>query len=172
MNFFELVSQRESCRNYTGEAVSTRDLEKIIETARLAPSACNAQPWYFYVVTEKEKRESLAASMQAFTKKAGAFIVIVEDKTSLPVKFANTVKKQNLPLIDIGIVASHICFSATALNLSSCMIGWYQEKKIRQTLGLKASARIRLVISIGHAVKNPIRPKKRKTLESIYTMIK
>ncbi len=161
-----MVKKRESCRNFNGKKVSEEDLEKIIRAANLAPSACNAQPYSFIAVTEDYLRLEIAKEMQSFNQKAGAFIIIFEEKACIPVKVINTFKVQDYTKIDIGIVASYICLAATELKIATCMIGLFNENKIKQILKMEQK-RIRLIISLGYNEEKP-RPKQRKSVDNIY----
>ncbi len=171
MNFSQLINQRESCRNFSGKAVSKADLEKIIAQARLAPSAMNSQPWFFYVVVDNEKRQEVAKSVQKFNEKAGAFIVIIEEKPSIPVKVINNFKVQDYTKVDIGIVASYICLAATELGLGTCMLGLFHEEPIKKALNIPKEKRIRLLISVGYSVDKEPRPKTRKKDTEIMKII-
>jgi len=170
-NFIDLVKTRESCRHYTGDLVAKKDLVKILETARLAPSATNAQPWFFYVTNNPKKIQDIANQTQSFNQKAGAFIVIIEEKKTIPLKVFNEFKSQDYTKTDIGIVATHICLQATELGIASCMLGLFHEDKIKQVINIPKSKRIRLVISLGFGVHDKPREKKRKELDEIVSFI-
>ena len=162
--------KRESCRNFNGKEVKEADILKIIEIARLAPSACNAQPWFFYIVTNQELKNKVAEQMQTFNQKAGAFIVIIEEKPCFPVKCINTFKLQDYTKIDLGIVASYICLAATKQEIASCMIGLFHEEKIKKILSIDLKRRIRLIISLGYCDSKKPRKKQRKDIEEIYQL--
>ena len=164
-DFFKLAKSRQSCRSFSDAAVDQESLKKIVDTALLSPSACNGQPWRFHVVIDPTKKSQLAKSMQAFTEKAGAFIVIEEQKPVTLVKIANTLKHQDLTSVDIGIATAHIVFAAEALGLATCIIGWFKEGLIKETLAIADKRRVRIIVAIGHAEDATIRPKKRKPLK-------
>ena len=169
--FLELIEKRESCRNFDTRPVDKSLLCRMVEAARLSPSACNSQPWRFTVVSG-EKREALAHTTQGmgmnkFTNDAPAFIVISEEKATLMAKIAGSVKDQQYAPIDIGLATAHLCLSATALGLSTCILGWFDEEKVKELLGDTVGGRIRLIIAVGYAKEDSLRPKKRKPLEEI-----
>ncbi len=170
-DFLELVGRRESCRDYSGAPVGKEDLLRCIEAARLAPSACNGQPWSFVVVTNEQMRGELVKVTQPFTKAAGAFIVLVEEKPSFQTKVVNKLKQQDYTQVDIGIAASHMCLAATERGLATCMLGWFNEKKIKELLNIPASKRVRLVISVGYATSHETKPKKRKDLDMLLNVV-
>lgn len=176
MNFFDLINRRESCRNFSDRPVEKEKLIKCIEAARLAPSACNSQPWSFKAVNNKEMAAKLAPCLQdlgmnKFTDKCPAFIVITEEKATLSAKFGGILKSQHFAQMDIGIAATHICLAATELGLSTCILGWFKEDKIKSELNIPNTKRIRLVIAIGYAATQDIRDKKRKSFEEIAEFI-
>ena len=146
-------------------------LESLIEAVHLAPSACNGQPWHFSVITKKDVLLDVSQSMQAFNQKAGALIVITEDKTKVIARAGEIVKDQCYRSIDIGIATAFITLKATELGLSSCIIGWFNEKKVKQTLGIPLRKRVRLIISLGYTNAKEPRVKKRKAIEDIVTYI-
>lgn len=173
MDFLSLTRLRQSDRSYLDKPVEKEKLDRILECARLAPSACNAQPWKIIVVDDPELKGKIADAtsekvigMNHFTKQAPLQLVIVEESANITSAFGSLVKKKHFPLIDIGIVAEHICLAAAAEGLGSCMIGWFDESKIRKYLSVPVSKRILLVITLGYPAKET-RTKIRKTIEKI-----
>ena len=125
--FFELIEKRESCRSFDSRPVDKALLCRMIEAARLSPSACNSQPWHFTVFTG-EKKEELARctqrlGMNKFSSDAPALIVVSEEKATLAATIAGAVKDQEFAQIDIGLATAHLCLAATALGLSTCILG-------------------------------------------------
>ena len=174
-DFFELVSKRESCRAYSTKEVEKEKLLKCIEAARLSPSACNSQPWSFVVATGERGNEvakcTQKSGMNKFTDNCPAFIIITEEQASLSAKIAGVIASQHYAQIDIGLATAHICYAATEQGLSTCILGWFDEKKLAETLGIPKSKRIRLVISIGYAENENLREKKRKSFDDIVTFV-
>ncbi len=173
MDFKSLVTIRQSDRSYLDRQVEKEKLASILECVRLSPSACNAQPWHIIVVDNVELKNKIADAtsekilgMNHFTKQAPVHLVIVEEPANLTSNFGSWVKRKQFPLIDIGIIAGHICLAATAEGLGSCMVGWFDEGKVKKLLGVPASKRVQLIITIGYpALKT--RPKIRKPIEKI-----
>ena len=175
-DFFKLVNQRESCRDFNDKPVSKEQLIRCIETARLAPSATNSQPWHFVVVNNKATSLAVAKltqgmGMNKFTDAAPSFIIVCEEKVNMTSKVGGMIKDQPFSSIDIGIATAHLCYAATEQALSSCILGWFDEKKIIQLLALPKNKRIRLVIAVGHATENPLGKKIRKSLDNIMDYI-
>ena len=90
------------------------------------------------------------------------------EKAKLITRLAMMVKKKEWPLIDIGITATHFCLQATELGLGTCMIGWFEEDKIKKLLQIPSDKSIGLIISLGYAVEGyPLRTKIRKPMEEM-----
>lgn len=171
--FLELAKTRQSDRAYLDKPVEPEKINRILEAARLAPSACNAQPWKFVIVTDSEKRMQIAdataskvLSMNHFTKQAPVQLVLVEENANFTSTVGGWATNKHYPHLDLGIVASHICLAATDEGLGSCMIGWCDEKKVRKALDIPKNKRVMLVILLGYSAQ-PLREKKRKSADEI-----
>lgn len=167
--FYKLVNQRQSTRAFDQDKLVEREkIERIVEAARMAPSACNAQPWHFIVVDEPELKNKVADAASAkllgmnhFTKQAPVHIVVVEEKVNISSGIGGLIKDKHFAFVDIGIAAAHITLAAEAEGLGSCIMGWFAEKKIKKLLNIPDNRRVILDIVIGYAAQ-PIRAKKRK----------
>jgi nitroreductase len=170
-NMLELILRRQSDRKYSEKPVEAEKLGRIIEAGRMAPSACNSQPWKFIVATDHVVIRKLAESaserltgMNLFVGQAPVLIIIVRENPNFSSKIGGTIKRKDYSNIDIGIAAENICLQATAEGIGSCMIGWFNEKMIRKVLGVPASKRIELIITLGYSTAE-YRQKKRKPEE-------
>lgn len=164
----DLITSRQSDRKYEDKAIEKEKLDRIIEAARMSPSANNAQPWKFIVVTDPEliKKIAEAASskllgMNNFVVQAPVQIIVVREQSDIQTRTASVVKKRDYSLIDIGIAAENICLQAKAEGLGSCIIGWFDEKSIRKYLGIPSSKRVELIITLGYSLSHK-REKRRK----------
>lgn len=175
MTFKELILSRQSVRRYANTPVEPEKITICLEAARLAPSASNSQPWKFIVIDQEPLRTELAKAtfsdiqlINKFTLQAPVMVVIVMEKAKLITRLAMLVKKKEWPLIDIGITAEHFCLQAAELGLGTCMIGWFDEDKIKNLLRIPSDKSIGLVITVGYAVEGyPQRSKIRKPIEEI-----
>ncbi len=165
----ELIISRQSDRKYSNKPVEKEQLNRIIKAGRMAPSACNAQPWKFIVVTDPKLIEQIAKAasaralgMNSFVAQAMAIIVIVREKPNFSSKIGGTIKSKDYSLIDIGIASENICLQARAEGLGSCMIGWFDEDEVRKILGIPKKKRVELLITLGYSLSE-YRTKKRKT---------
>ncbi|MGI6249346.1 MAG: nitroreductase family protein [Acutalibacteraceae bacterium] len=171
-SFFDLIARRESCRNYLDKKVEQEKIEKCIEAARLAPSACNSQPWSFVAVCSDEVVPKVAKCLQEmgmnkFTDKCPAFIVIIEEKAELAARIGGKIMDQKYAPIDIGLATAQLCLQATEEGLGTCIIGWFNELKLKKLLDITPQKRIRLVIAIGYSADETLREKKRKEIGEI-----
>lgn len=168
-DFLQLAAERQSDRKFdAGRPVEKAKLDRILEAARLAPSACNGQPWHFIVVDDPVLKNQVAdttssriLNMNHFAKQAPVHIVVVEESSNFTGGFGSWAKKKHFPLIDIGIAAAHITLAAQAEGLGSCMIGWFDEPALKKLLAIPHSRRPLLDIVIGYS-QQPLRPKQRK----------
>lgn len=156
-DFYQLVEARQSCRAYdSSREVEPDKLARIIEAARLAPSACNSQPWHLITVTDANRRKEVAQAltsigMNKWADQATAFVVIVQESPNFTARLGGWIKNKHFPLIDCGIVSSHITLAATQEGLGSCILGWFDEKRMRQILEIPRSKRVLMVVSLGYA---------------------
>ena len=174
MDFLEFVSSRQSDRAFDpNRPVEKEKIERILEAARLAPSACNAQPWHMIVVDNPELTNKVADAtserilgMNHITKQAPVHILLVDEKVNLTSGIGGWVKQKDYAQMDLGVVAAHIVLAAQAEGLGSCIVGWFNEPKMRELLSIPDSKRVWLDIIIGYSVQ-PVRAKKRKAFNEI-----
>ena len=176
MDYFELIRSRESCRNFSSQPVEKEKLVACIEAARIAPSACNSQPWGFIVVNNRELSPKVAKCVQRlrmnqFASHCPAFIVVTENEPVLT-RAASAIVNQKFAPIDIGLAVMQLCLAASAQGLSTCIMGWLSEKHLKELRDIPESRHVRLVIAVGYAEEGTqLRPKVRKDLEEIARFI-
>ena len=172
MDFLDLVKSRQSDRQYDASRLVEEDkLNSILEAAHLSPSACNAQPWKIIVVNEPSLSYEVgkAASglgMNKFAKDAPVHLVIVEESGNLTSILGSKLKNKYYPLMDIGILASHIALAAEDCGLGSCILGWFDEERFKHLLEIPSKKRVLLDVVIGYSL-NQKKIKKRKAFKSI-----
>ena len=171
MDFEELILKRQSDRKYAPGKVSTEDIMKCIEAARISPSACNAQPWKFVVVDDRGKLNEMADAaegmgMNKFTHGVPVMVAVVLEKMNFSAKVGSLVKNKDYCMLDLGMAVEHFCLQAADLGLGTCIMGWFDEKKIASLLGVPRGKRIPLIIALGHP-EGPTRKKIRKPLEDM-----
>ena len=155
MDFEALQRQRKSCRAFAPKPVPRELLTRLVDTARLSPSACNSQPWHFIVVDEDEA-------------KVPAFILICEEKARLKPSVGERYGSQYFSQMDIGMAAMGLCYAATALGLGTCMIGVMSQEKMHRAFHIPEDRTARLAIAVGYPAQDvPAQRKDRKPLEEI-----
>lgn len=171
MNFSEIAKARQSCRCYEeARPVEREKLDAILEAARLAPSACNGQPYHFTVCHGQMAKDVAAATMgmgmNKFASQAPVVIVVSEQPYVKSAALGAKVKGNDYRSIDIGIAVAYLTAEATAQGLSTCILGWLDDGKIRSLCGLEHP--VRLVITLGYAKDDEkLRTKKRKELQQL-----
>ena len=172
MRFIELVKKRQSIRNYSTEAVSREKIDLCIEAARLAPSACNSQPWSFIIVDDiKVKNEIVKKALSgiystnSFVKEAPVLIIVQTLKSTYIARMGGLLRNVKYNLIDLGIACDHLVLQAEELGLSTCFLGWFNEKAVKKVLSLPKSSNIDVMICMGYAGEIPEKTKERKPLE-------
>lgn len=175
MDFMELVALRRSVRRYSERGVEAGEIDRCVEAARLAPSASNGQPWRFVVVDEPSLKNSVAmatigpgVTFNRFASQAPVVVVLVIEASTRLNRIGAAVKRRDYPFMDVGIAAEHFCLQAAELGLGTCMIGWFDERKIRRLLGIPRTKRIGLVITLGYPDEADLpRAKVRKPIDAV-----
>jgi len=171
MNFTEIAQARQSCRAYNPDRpVEQEKLDAVLEAARLAPSACNGQPYHITVCRGEVAREVARATagmgMNRFAVQAPIQLVISEEDYVATAALGAKVKGNDYRSIDIGIAAAYLTAEATAQGLSTCILGWLDDARIRRLCDLTHP--VRLVLTLGYAAEgDALRSKKRKPLTEL-----
>lgn len=170
MDFSELVNKRQSDRKYQQKPVDRALLLQCLEAARMAPSACNSQPWKFVVVDEPSLVSEMASAaagmgMNKFAFQAPVIVAVVLEKMNLTARIGSVIKDKEYSLLDVGIAVEHFCLQASELGLGTCILGWFDEKKVRKLLKIERR-RVPLLVTVGYP-DGPVRKKVRKTLDEM-----
>ena len=176
MEFEELLKKRQSVRKYISQPVEKEKIDKLISAVHFSPSACNSQPWRLIIVDEPELKNEVAKAtfsktiaFNKFAVEVPVIAVFVIEKAKLIAKIGGSLKNQEYPMYDIGIAAAHFCLQAAELGLGTCMIGWFDEKRIQQLLKIPEKRKIGLVITLGYAPEDyKLRQKIRKPVSEIF----
>ena len=171
MEFSELITKRQSCRKFSDREVERDLLLKIVDMARLAPSACNSQPWRVYITNTPEKNEQMRRCLQnngrnSFLDGAKAFIAVYQtDNIKLnpgtELKFSST----HFAEYDVGEFIAYLTLAAKDNGLDSCIIGWVNNEQLNETFSL--SGKCDLVVALGYAENGTVRVKTRKSLKEV-----
>lgn len=176
MDFLEIAKQRQSCRAYDEtKPVEEEKLTAVLGAARLAPSACNGQPYHFTVCKGSAAKEVAALTrgmggMNKFAVQAPVLIVVSEKPYVKSAALGAKAKGNDYRSMDIGIATAYLTAEATAQGLSTCILGWFDDAKVRKICGLTEP--VRLVITLGYAAEgDKLREKKRKDLSKLVSVI-
>ena len=173
MNFSEIAMTRQSCRNYDENRPVEQDkLLACLQAARLAPSACNGQPYHFTVCRGETAKEAVKAcmsmGMNKFAAKAQVAIVVSEEPYVASAAAGSKMMHNDYRSMDIGLAVAYLTAEAAAQGLGTCILGWLDDEKLRKICRLKQP--VRLVITLGYPAEgDALRTKKRKSLEELVT---
>ena len=163
MDVYEAIKARRSVRSYLNKPVPEDVLRRLLEAARMAPSANNLQSRKFVVVTDAETREKLAvaAKNQRFVAEAPVVIAAVGLN---PEKIMSC----GVPAdpVDVAIAVDHITLAAAAEGLGTCWIGAFYQEKAREILAVPEPYRIIELLTLGYPADSP-GPKNRKAPEEL-----
>ena len=174
MNFTEIANTRQTCRSYDKErGIEEEKLLAILEATRLSPSACNGQPYHLTVCQGDTARLVAEATqgmgMNKFASDAPVLIVISEEAYVASAALGAKLKGNDYRSIDIGIAVAYLTAEASAQGIGSCILGWFDDGKIREICKLDKT--VRLVVTLGYPKDDAIRAKKRKSLDELVSKI-
>jgi len=164
VNVFEAIKTRKSVRSYLGKPVEDEMLRAVLEVGRLAPSASNRQEWRFVVVRDREVRKRLAeaANSQSFVGEAPVVIVACAVTDGHVMSCG-----QPCYPIDVAIALDHISLAAVEYGLGTCWIGAFNEKKVKEILGVPDEIRVVELMPLGYPVYKSVKEKSRLPLKRI-----
>jgi nitroreductase len=170
MDFMTIAQTRQSCRSYDSRPVEEEKLQAILEAVRLAPSACNGQPYHLTVCRGEAAKEAAQATMgmgmNKFAAQAPVLIILSEQPYVKSAALGAKVKGNDYRSMDIGIAAAYLTAEAAAQGLGSCILGWLDDSKLRKITGIDQP--VRLVITLGYPGEgDKPRAKKRKDLAEL-----
>jgi len=172
MTFLDLVKKRQSVRKYAPRPVPRQAIERCLEAARLAPSACNSQPWSFIILDDErvrnevaEKAFSGAYKMNSFAKNAPVLVVVVTERSTYFARLGGFFRGTQYNLIDIGIACEHFVLQAAEEGIGTCWMGIFNEKAVKKILGIPREKKVDVIISMGYPATVEIREKVRKPPE-------
>lgn len=174
MDFLEIARVRQSCRSYDEtRPVEQEKLDAVLEAARLAPSACNGQPYHLTVcrgeAAQEAARATMGMGMNKFATQAPVLIVVSEEPYVKSAALGARVKGNDYRSMDIGIAVAYLTAEAAAQGLGTCILGWLDDEKLRKLCGLQHP--VRLVITLGYPKDDRIRNKKRKDTEELVSWL-
>jgi len=163
MDVSTAIRQRRSVRAYKAVEVEEEKLKKILEAARLSPSASNQQSWKFIVVRNKETKKKLARAAfgQSFIGEAPVVMVACGTESKAVMACG-----QPTHSVDVSIACAFMILQAYELGLGTCWIGAFEEGEVKKILEIPKSVRVVAMIPLGYPDEDPS-PRSRKRLEQI-----
>jgi len=170
-NFEKLVKTRQSCREFNDKPIDKAQLMKVVDLARLAPSACNSQPWTMYCITDADKVKAVTDCLQdrgrnPFLTNAKAYVAISEKQAVLKDWVSEKVGAHHFIKYDVGELVAYLTLGAKALGIETCIIGWINHDKLKETLAMPENQVCNVVVAFGHS-DIPVREKARKAKEDV-----
>lgn len=163
--FYSLINERYSCRDYSPRPVEAEMIRTILDTARLAPSACNRQPWVFIVVEDGKERDALVSSYDRdWFNSAPVYIVACGNHSEA----WHRADGKDHTDVDVAIAVEHICLAATTFGLGTCWVCNFDRPTVSEGLGLPPEIEPVAIIPLGFPAEGSVRPeKKRKPIDDI-----
>jgi nitroreductase len=171
----EIVSRRSIRKYIDNKPVEEEKITELIESARLAPSGSNTQPWHFIVVKSDSMRQKVSevSHNQKWMMSAPVFIVCVADVRFRIKEDVDLIIDENSPdpevkqiIRDTSIAIEHVVLSAENLGLGTCWVAWFTQDEIRPVLNIPSDKYVVAVITLGYPDESP-KARPRKNLEDI-----
>lgn len=171
MDFLTLAGKRQSERLYQNKKVAREDILTCLEAARLAPSACNSQPWKFIVIDDENLRTQVAAAIadnptgiNKFAETAPVLVAVVEEPAKL---ISDKIPSDSWSYYDLGAATEHFCLQAAELGLGTCIMGAFDPDKIKALLDIPDERKLRIMVALGYPNSDTLRTKLRKEIKDI-----
>lgn len=154
MDVFEAIRTRRSIRKFKSKSIEEEKLCQVLESLRLAPSACNFQPYKFVVVKDMQIRNalSIACRNQKFIAQAPVIIV----GCTYPEKaYKRMGGKGNSHEVDLAIALDHLTLAAWELGLGTCWIGAFSEEDVKKILHIPEEVCVVAITPLGYPDESP-----------------
>ena len=165
MALLDLLKHRKSVRDFLDRPVEREKIMMCLEAARLAPSACNSQPWKFIVVDDRQLKNKLCEaafsgiySINSFCKMAPVIVVVISGKSKFLARIGEMFRGTKYYLIDIGIAIEHFVLQAEDLGLGTCWIGWFNEGAVKSILNIPQHKKLDILIVLGYYNREKLGP--------------
>ena len=164
MALLDLLKHRKSVRDFLDRPVEREKIMICLEAARVAPSACNSQPWKFIVVDDRQLKNKLCDAafsgiyfINAFCKMAPVIVVVISEKSKFLARIGGMFRGTKYYLIDIGIAIEHLVLQAEDLGLGTCWVGWFDEGAVKSILNIPQYKKIDILIALGYYDREKVR---------------
>ena len=164
MALIDILKRRKSVRDFIDNPVEREKIMLCLESARIAPSACNSQPWKFIIVDDTQLKSKLCDAAfsgiylsNSFCKKAPVIVVVVSEKSKFLARIGGMFRGTEYHLIDTGIACEHFVLQAVDLGLGTCWIGWFDEQAVKPILNIPPRKKLDILIALGYYDKAKVR---------------
>jgi len=164
VDVLEAIKKRRSIRRYKKKPVEKEKLNKVLEAARLAPSASNMQPWHFIVVTDPKTKESLRAS---YNRKWFVQAPVIIVACTVPEEAWRRKDGEEYWKVDVAIAMQNLVLASTDLGLGTCWIADFNEGEAKKALGVPEHVRVVAMTPLGYPAEEKGPVTDRKPLENI-----
>lgn len=166
---FDAIKGRRSVRVFKEDEIPEATVTRLLEAACHAPSAGNLQPWQYYVVTSKSKKEELAGAAygQTFVAAAPVAIVVCAQPEISAARYGNR-GSEFYCLQDTAAAVQNILLAAYALGLGTCWVGAFDDEEVSRVLGLPGETRPVAIIPVGYPVRESPQPSRRAVEEVVH----
>jgi len=164
MDVFEAIRTRRSIRRYQKKPVEREKLLRVLEAARLSPSATNSQPWKFIVVTDPEVKESLRAAYNRDWFISAPVIIV---GCALPDEAWVRHDGEEYWKVDLAIAMQSLVLAAWEQGLGTCWIGAFREEEVKKALGIPENVRVVAMTPLGYPAEEKGPVMDRKPLDEI-----
>ena len=170
------IETRRSVRKFADKPVEREKIMQCLEAARLAPSACNSQPWHYIVLDDPQIKNAFCDEvfsgvykMSAWAAKAPVIVAVVSDRGNFVSRIGNWFRSTEFFLVDQGISGEHFVLRAWELGLGTCWMGWLDSTKAAKFLKLPAGKKVEHIFAVGYPAEGALSsaPHGRKRLEDI-----
>lgn len=171
----QTILTRRSVRKFEQKSVEREKINNCLEAARLAPSACNSQPWEFIVIDDPKIKDAFCKeafsgvyNMSKWAAQAPVLVAAVSDKGNFVTRMGNFIRRTEFYLIDHGIACEHLVLRAWDQGLGSCWIGWLNVEKAGNFFNLPKGKKIEHLIALGYPAESPQARARKKPEEILH----
>ena len=172
MDFYEVIRTRRSVRSYKNKPIPEEVLNRVLETARIAPSGSNRQPWKFILVKDEALKQKMISACKNQTFVAEAPVIVVACGKKIPSNRGGYMGEMSM-LVDVSIAFTHLILAARAEGLGTCWIGAFNNNEVKRLLEVPNGYEVVAVTPLGYPLEDVFtEPRNRKNLDEIVSLNK
>lgn len=168
MELQKAIESRRSTRAFTERKLTRAEIDELLRAATLAPSACNMQSWYFYIVTEEQEREKFKGICADWVATAPVVFIVCTHDEEITARFGDRGKK--FPMQDTSLAMENMLLKAADMGLGGCIIGAYKQNTCAEAFNIPEKHHIVALLPIGEPAQE-IPPRDRKPIAEVSSYI-